>query len=489
MAENSKKKVKNEEQIEHVFKFRHVFLIIFILLLVLSLFSHNAGDLNVLSGGVDAPINNWIGPAGAQIARASLYLFGLASYPLTLFLAICALRPLLPIPVRRKGYIGALVAVIIGLTIIFAMYPDSLCGLTERLGIGHSNAPASALSGGVLGQKIAAPLNAPEPGIVRSFIGGVGTFIVASVFLCTGLIFVWLADWNAVLKTIRSGKIENPAPTPKKEDSNDEVPPTNVSVDPEREKIREELRKGRQENDEDAPIVEPEEDFPEEKPSKSVDPPATPKTQHHPGAGIDTVGYTLPPLSLLLKPKQAAIDNSGFVQAQKEILQSTLDSFGLDATVTGAVVGPRVTRYEITPEPGVKVEKISSISNNIAMDLQATSLRILAPIPGKNAVGVEVANKTSTAVAIRSMMESESWTKGRQNIPIILGKDVTGKVEVADLAKSPHLLIAGSTGSGKSVCMNTLIVSLLYHFPPSDLRLIMVDPKVVEFEVYKTLPH
>jgi S-DNA-T family DNA segregation ATPase FtsK/SpoIIIE len=123
------------------------------------------------------------------------------------------------------------------------------------------------------------------------------------------------------------------------------------------------------------------------------------------------------------------------------------------------------------------------------MDLQATSLRILAPIPGKNAVGVEVANKTSTAVAIRSMMESESWTKGRQNIPIILGKDVTGKVEVADLAKSPHLLIAGSTGSGKSVCMNTLIVSLLYHFPPSDLRLIMVDPKVVEFEVYKTLPH
>jgi S-DNA-T family DNA segregation ATPase FtsK/SpoIIIE len=489
MAENSKKKVKNEEQIEHVFKFRHVFLIIFILLLVLSLFSHNAGDLNVLSGGVDAPINNWIGPAGAQIARASLYLFGLASYPLTLFLAICALRPLLPIPVRRKGYIGALVAVIIGLTIIFAMYPDSLCGLTERLGIGHSNAPASALSGGVLGQKIAAPLNAPEPGIVRSFIGGVGTFIVASVFLCTGLIFVWLADWNAVLKAIRSGKIEKPAPTPKKEDSNDEVPPTNVSIDPEREKIREELRKGRQENDGDAPIVEPDEDFPEEKPSKSVEPPATPKTQHHPGAGIDTVGYTLPPLSLLLKPKQAAIDNSSFVQAQKEILQGTLDSFGLDATVTGAVVGPRVTRYEITPEPGVKVEKISSISNNIAMDLQATSLRILAPIPGKNAVGVEVANKTSTAVAIRSMMESESWTKGRQNIPIILGKDVTGKVEVADLAKSPHLLIAGSTGSGKSVCMNTLIVSLLYHFPPSDLRLIMVDPKVVEFEVYKTLPH
>ena len=489
MAENTKKKSKNEVEIEHVFKFRHVFLIIFILLLVLSLFSHNAGDLNVLAGGVDGPINNWIGPAGAQIARASLYLFGLASYPLTLFLAVCALRPLLPIPVRRKGYVGALVAIIIGTTLIFAMFPESMCGVTERLGIGHSEASASALSGGVLGQKVAAPLDAPSPGLIRSFIGGVGTFIVAAVFLCTGLVFVWLADWRGVLQAFRTGKIEKPvAKTTSKDDSAENPPPANVSVDPEREKIREELRKGRKSESEIAPIEDEPEDLEERKTNKPAPPPST-KTQHQPGAGIDSAGYTLPPLSLLMKPKQATIDNTDFVNTQKSILQATLDSFGLDATVTGAVIGPRVTRYEITPEPGVKVEKISSISNNIAMDLQATSIRILAPIPGKNAVGVEVANKTSSSVALRSMMEAESWTKGRQNIPIILGKDVTGKVEVADLAKSPHLLIAGATGSGKSVCMNTLIMSLLYHFPPSELRLIMVDPKVVEFEIYKTLPH
>jgi S-DNA-T family DNA segregation ATPase FtsK/SpoIIIE len=197
----------------------------------------------------------------------------------------------------------------------------------------------------------------------------------------------------------------------------------------------------------------------------------------------------LPPLSLLQKAKAESTGGQDFVQQQKRVLQSTLDSFGVDATVTGAVVGPRVTRYEITPEPGVKVEKISALTNNIKMDLQAKSIRILAPIPGKNAVGVEVANPKSTAVSARAMMEADDWTNTRANIPIILGKDVTGKVEVADLAKSPHLMIAGSTGSGKSVCMNLIIMSLLYRFSPKELRLIMVDPKVVEFEIYKTLPH
>ncbi|NOY74392.1 MAG: DNA translocase FtsK [Kiritimatiellaeota bacterium] len=484
MAESVAQKGEKEAESEHVFKFRHVFLMIFILLLVLSLFSHSAGDLNVLAGGVDGPVNNWIGPVGAQIARAAFYLFGLASYPMALFLAVCALRPLLPVPVKRKGYVGALVAVVIGATIMFAMYPQSLCGLTQKIGIGHSKASAAALSGGVLGQKIAAPLDAPAPGILIRYIGGVGTFVVAAVFLCAGLFFIWLADWRGVWRAYRGVneevKVDKNAFS---EQKSDERETSNASIDPERERIREELRQGNRD-------VSTEEDEPDDAEGGAFPPtPVQQRPARQPGGALELSGYTLPPLSLLLKSKQATVDNSDFVRNQKEILQSTLDSFGLDATVTGAVVGPRVTRYEITPEPGVRVEKISAITNNIAMDLQAKSIRILAPIPGKNAVGVEAANKTSSSVSIRSMMESDNWTKGRQNIPIILGKDVTGKVEVADLAKSPHLLIAGATGSGKSVCINTLIMSLLYHFSPTDLRLIMVDPKVVEFEVYKTLPH
>ncbi|MCK5845043.1 MAG: DNA translocase FtsK [Victivallales bacterium] len=484
MAGTNDPKKNKETGSEHVFKFRHVFLIMTVLLVVLSLFSHSAGDLNVLAGGVDGPVNNWIGPVGAQIARSIFYLFGLASYPLVLFLAVCALRPLLPVPVKRKGYVGALIAVVIGTTIIFAMYPESLCQLTERIGIGHSKAPLAALSGGVLGQKVSAPLDAPASGFLRSYIGGVGTFVVAAVFLCTGLFFVWLADWRNVMKARSSSKNgikttkSTAAENPEEEDAK------KASVDPEREKIREELRQGKKDASEESEPEKAEESDPMHTTAPAPRPP-----MRQPGGTVDAAGYTLPPISLLLKAKQTVVDNSDFVRSQKEILQSTLDSFNLDATVTGAVVGPRVTRYEITPEPGVRVEKISSIGNNIAMDLQATSIRILAPIPGKNAVGVEAANKTSTSVSIRAMMEADTWIKGRQNIPIILGKDVTGKVEVADLAKSPHLLIAGATGSGKSVCINTLIMSLLYHFSPDDLRLIMVDPKVVEFEVYKTLPH
>ena len=141
------------------------------------------------------------------------------------------------------------------------------------------------------------------------------------------------------------------------------------------------------------------------------------------------------------------------------------------------------------PDPGVKVEKIKNLENNIAMDLQARSIRILAPIPGKNAVGVEIANPKSSPVTARAMMDSDNWQQTRGNIPVILGKDVGGNVVVTDLAKAPHLLIAGSTGSGKSVCMNLIIMSLLYRFRPDELKLIMVDPKVVEFEVYKALPH
>jgi len=455
------------------FRFRHAFIITIVLLLLLSLFSHNAKDIAVLDGGSDAPLQNWIGPAGAYIAKTLLYMFGLATYPILLFLILCAIRPLIPIPTKRRGFVGAVIAIIAGTTIIFAMFPEQLSGITERLGIGHSGAPGSALSGGVLGQKIAAPAISPAPGFLRQFIGSVGTFVVGAVFILTGSFFIWLSDWREILKIRKQTKAE------KLVEEKDQT---------ERDKIREKLRSDREdrirdkneEKNQKEPLAPVTSEAEKEKPTTSK--PASKKSSVK-------SNYQLPPLSLLHKPKETTTSNKNFVQEQKEILQATLDSFGLDATVTGAVVGPRVTRYEITPEPGVKVEKISALSNNIAMDLQATSIRILAPIPGKNAVGVEVANPKSAAVNIRTMMESDNWRKTRAEIPIILGKNVSGDVVVTDLAKSPHLLIAGATGSGKSVCMNTLIMSLMYHFSPEDLRLIMVDPKVVEFEVYKKIPH
>lgn len=200
-------------------------------------------------------------------------------------------------------------------------------------------------------------------------------------------------------------------------------------------------------------------------------------------------GYTLPPVSMLGKGPENGGESPESIARAKEVLQQTLDSFKVPGRVAGHISGPRVTRYEIILEPGVNVNKFSALEDNIAMNLAARSVRILAPIPGRPAVGVEAPNSKSEAVFMRSIMESDAWLNCNAGIPIVLGRDVAGRPMVLDLAKAPHLLIAGSTGSGKSVCMNTLIMSMLFRFRPDELKLILVDPKIVEFEDYKTLPH
>lgn len=199
--------------------------------------------------------------------------------------------------------------------------------------------------------------------------------------------------------------------------------------------------------------------------------------------------YELPPVSLLDRPKEIRGEDEGYLDFARATLQATLDSFDINGTVCSTVVGPRITRFEIDLQPGVRVEKVTQIQNNIAKDMRAESIRILAPVPGSDTVGIELPNKVSNMVFLRELMESDAWRNTKANIPIILGKDVAGNVKITDLAKAPHLLIAGSTGSGKSVCMNTLIMSLLYRFSPFELKLILVDPKFVELEIYRPLPH
>ena len=182
-------------------------------------------------------------------------------------------------------------------------------------------------------------------------------------------------------------------------------------------------------------------------------------------------------------------EDKDYIQHLTDKLEETLNSFHVGAIVTDITIGPRVTQFEIELDSGVKVEKITKIQHDIAMALEAQSIRIQAPIPGKNAVGIEVPNKKPNTVYLRPLLESKVWINSKATIPILLGRDITGKVAMFDLAKAPHLLIAGSIGSGKNVCLNTLIMSLLFRFSPDDLKLIMVDPKVVELEMYQPLPH
>jgi S-DNA-T family DNA segregation ATPase FtsK/SpoIIIE len=555
------------------FKFKYCFYGMIILMLLMSLLSHQPGDFAVLQGGSDGAIKNWIGITGAHISCFMLLFFGVAAYPIMFFLMLCAMRPLFPIPVRRKGYWSAVLVICIGTTILFGMYPDEFAIRTNALGIGHSNAPELVLSGGVIGQQIAAPkTDGVRAGVLRHYIGSVGTMIVALVFITVGLFFVWCADWHMVLVHMfnrdhspgRTDKTQAPtlSRTERKNAANDDEVIAPKTISPEIKGLSEEpeveddkpgksssllskFSRNKDIADKDVEIksggsllsrlvnesganvagIPPEDELKgyaeEEKDDDSFEikktapqtSPTAPELEmpeaqiYTPPPASSTGGtkirkksasggkmaaledFVLPPISMLNRGKEGSGESAEALRRSSQILQETLESFKVDGQVTGIISGPRVTRYEIQIAPGVKVEKVANIANNIAMQLEAESIRVLAPIPGRNAVGVEAPNSKPSAVYLRGLMESPEWKDNHCNIPIILGKDVAGKPVVMDLAKAPHLLIAGATGSGKSVCMNTLIMSLIYNFRPDELRLIMVDPKVVEMEMYTALPH
>ena len=202
------------------------------------------------------------------------------------------------------------------------------------------------------------------------------------------------------------------------------------------------------------------------------------------------VVYHYPPLSLLHKSNNANnMDSECELRETAKHLEDTLQTFGVKVTVTDISQGPTVTRYELQPDHGVKVSKILGLADDIKLNLAATDIRIEAPIPGKAAIGIEVPNKETMAVGLRELLETDAFSNFPSKIAFAVGKDIAGKVVVSDIAKMPHMLIAGSTGSGKSVCINTLIMSILYKAKPSEVKLILVDPKVVELSVYNGIPH
>ena len=201
--------------------------------------------------------------------------------------------------------------------------------------------------------------------------------------------------------------------------------------------------------------------------------------------------YQIPPVDLLSGPR--GTDNTGTVNAEDDPkaqkLISTLESFGVGAKIIGIMRGPAVTRYELQPNPGVKVSRIVALADDIALNLASTGVRIEAPVPGKEAVGIEVPNQQVEIVALRQVIESPEFRSSQSALSVALGRDIAGKNIVADISKMPHLLIAGATGSGKSVCINTIVASILYKSGPADVRMIMIDPKIVELGVYNGIPH
>ena len=206
-------------------------------------------------------------------------------------------------------------------------------------------------------------------------------------------------------------------------------------------------------------------------------------------AHVEDDNYVFPSIDLLAVPKQGEVFDRKAIHGVAVKLQKTLASFGVDAKVTNITKGPTVTRYELTPSTGVKVSKIVNLSDDIALNLAAKSIRIEAPIPGKAAVGIEVPNAICESVMLREVIESDTFKNHKSKLAFALGKDAAGEVCVGDIAKMPHVLIAGATGSGKSVCINSIIVSILYKAKPSEVKMILVDPKMVELSGYNGIPH
>ena len=236
------------------------------------------------------------------------------------------------------------------------------------------------------------------------------------------------------------------------------------------------------------PVVsEPKRPAPEKKPVAA--PPAEKGVFVPDGEAFNRRKYQFPPLNLLMKGKAISNDMRREQEEVKENLRSTLESFGVMVRITDVSQGPTVTRYELQPEQGVKISRIVGLADDIKLNLAATDIRIEAPIPGKAAVGIEVPNREVATVCLRDLLESKAFKDSKSNLTFAVGKDLAGQTVVTDIAKMPHVLIAGSTGSGKSVCINTLIMSLLYKASPEDVQMVLVDPKVVELSVYNGIPH
>ena len=521
---------------ESAFKIRYIFYFAGILLVFLAVLSYSPLDAALLSGGSDGVVKNWIGKLGAYFGIAAFHLFGVAAYFIPFLMLLRLVRSFVPEPGRFSVYFGGCASVMMGLVLLFGLSPEVFAPLCDRLGLGRMQVPQLALSGGAIGQVLVAPacpLYDIPPGIMRNFIGAVGSMIIGWAFLMGGMIVIYISDWHRFvmdhlfLAARTSGaKAKKPAARAVSEDDEDDED-DNTAGRPVRDRLAALLKKVENEDTEevelfaeddeeekkaevkpalppkpsgaDMPVIaEDDEEEPELPEKLPVERKKDPVRTNEVGRTIvqkgdrdaDTLAeYTLPPISMLSKGSEASGESPEAIKNATLILQRTLDSFNIPGEVVGYISGPRITRYEISLAEGVNVKKVAQIESNIAMNLEASSIRVLAPIPGRNVVGVEVPNTRSEAVFMRSAMETDAWKNGKAAIPVVLGKNVASEPVIIDLAKAPHLLIAGSTGSGKSVCMNTLIMSLLFKFNPDELRLIMVDPKRVEFEDYRKLPH
>ncbi len=469
-------------------------------LMLLSMISYDAGDIGLIRTPRNDPLLNFIGPAGAWFAFISFMAFGVAGYLLPVVAAVLGLLLLLRRHEGVRAQALALGAVMLGVICMTELQPDLWAAVIGRLNI--------PVPGGMLGYLVG-------DGLLRKYIGDVGTAIVCAGLIIGGLVVLF--DVAPLALLVRGAELMGAATglvrgwVARRRDRREEIEREERRLERERRRLERSMRRDEAREAallrarrrvvegpvEKSPAPVKEEEHPEEKVKVSR---RRPRSARNRAKGMRFKSevppvpggvFRTPPLDILDEPPEGAGGRlvKGDVQAGARILKETLAEFGIEADVTNVERGPVVTRYEVLPAPGVRVERIGTLSNNLALAMKAESIRIQAPVPGKGVVGVEVPNPKTSLVYLREILESRRWAESGALLPLAIGKDVSGKEIVADLTEMPHLLVAGATGSGKTVCMNSLIAGLLMSRTPDQMRLMLIDPKIVEFSSYNGLPH
>lgn len=471
-----------------------ILMVAFGLALGLSLISYAPGDLEIFQVPPHQPPDNFIGPVGAWSAFLVLMGFGVVGVlmPIALMgLGIAALlRPAIPLGAKS----GWATLLMLSLVILVHLQPDLWASSVRGLNLGDAGGALGILVGGLM---------------LQSLIGTIGSAILGTVLLLLSLVFLfrvhpvhafhWLRQGFAVLQ----GRWT--AAQALRRDRSQELNFQQEELEKRRRALEESLRKNQEEMRLQRTEAEPQPPPQKERAAKRSEarpkpaprpetPLAQPETDESafPESTVETSEgrFVLPPVSILddLPAESGGHAHEDF-SGTARILEQTLADFGIEAKVTNVQKGPVVTSYEVLPAPGVRVERITGLANNIALAMKAVSIRVQAPIPGKGVVGIEIPNQSTKAVLMRGLMESDAWVRSKAALPLALGQDVSGREIVGDLADMPHLLIAGATGSGKSVCMNSILAGLLMSRTPEQLKLMLVDPKRVEFSGYNNLPH
>jgi S-DNA-T family DNA segregation ATPase FtsK/SpoIIIE len=465
---------------------------------LLSLISFDPNDLQFNSSTPNAVPNNVIGYLGAGLAGFLYWAFGLGAYLFCIIFSWACMVNLFGIQVRwRWKPLWGLLFIVSACCLL-----DQQTLWTRQWLETWTNVD---VPGGLVGSQIIRF-------VVPYALGGVGAAVLfGAVFIISG---IYLFNFNPILTTLGAFAWYRSWVEEREERRLAEAPPQErlalesrrirkkmdelnrkVALDPLTAPIPDEpatIRRPDEENRAPQPDSEPEiEDEPAPKIKPRVPRPAAASLDPAPVSTHDD--YQLPKLPLLSAPVPRTSREEGLsddeLRANMRIIIENLGIFGVEATAGEITPGATITRYEVYPGRGVRVDKIKSLGKDLSRVLRAEKINILAPIPGRDSVGIEIANSNKISVFLRELLESRDWANTTALIPIALGKDVYGKTLVADLAAMPHLLIGGTTGSGKSVCINCILLSFLYRFSPDDLRLILIDPKQVEMQVYNTIPH